>query len=305
MPTWRSRIGWPPDLLEASDLSGVALDELLDLAALMKADPAGWTAALAGESLACVFDAPSARERVVAEAAAHRLGMEPVVLSARDLDDPTAVSQYATAVVVCGRAHETLKRIAAEMSVPVVNARSPEHHPCQALADLLTLREHFGALKEVVLAYVGDGDTNIAQSLLEAGALAGMDVRVTSPPGHMPAPEVRVAAEVRADLHGGSVLVTDDPRAALEGADAVYSAAWSHGDDALRPYRLDGRLMRFAKQEAVTLHSLPARRGPEATPDLIAGRRSLVTEQAANRLPIQEAAVYALVAAGRPELAHA
>jgi ornithine carbamoyltransferase len=191
------------------------------------------------------------------------------------------------------------------MSVPVVNARSPEHHPCQALADLLTLREHFGALKEVVLAYVGDGDTNIAQSLIEAGALAGMDVRVTSPAGHMPAPEVRVAAEVRADLHGGRVLVTDDPRAALEGADAVYSAAWSHGDDALRPYRLDGRLMRFAKKEAVTLHSLPARRGPEATPDLIAGRRSLVTEQAANRLPIQEAAVYALVAAGRPELAHA
>jgi ornithine carbamoyltransferase len=305
MPTWTTRIGWPPDLLEVSDLSSVALEELLELAARMKAEPAGWTAALSGESLACVFEVPSARERVLAEAAAHRLGMAPVVLSMRDLDDPAAVSEYATAVVAVGNEHETLKRIAAAMSAPVVNGRSQEHHPCQALADLLTLREQVGALRDIAVAYVGDADTNIAQSLMEAGALAGMDVRIACPPGHMPAPELRVAAEVRAGLHGGRIRVTDDPREAVTDADAVYTAAWSHEDDALRSYRLDGRLMQLAKPRAVTLHSLPARRGPEATPDLIAGRRSLVADQAANRLPIQEAAVYALVAARRPELAHA
>jgi ornithine carbamoyltransferase len=301
MPTWTTRIGWPPDLLEAGDLSSVALEELLDLAAQMKAEPAGWTGALPGQSLACVFEAPSARERVLAEAAAHRLGMEPVVLSAAELDDPTAVSEYATAVAAVGKAHATLKRLAAELTVPVVNARSPQHHPCHALADLLTLRDHFGGLAGVALAYVGDGDTNIARSLMAAGALAGMDVRVACPPDHMPAPEARVAAEARADLHGGRVVVTDDPRAAVEGADAAYSAASSHDDDALHSYRLDGRLLRLAKKEAVRLHSLPAPPGP----GLVAGRRSLASEQSASRLPLQEAAVYALVTVGRREPAHA
>ena len=291
MPTWTTRIGWPPDLLEAGDLSSVALEELLDLAAQMKAEPAGWAAALPAQSLACVFEAPSARERVLAEAAAHRLGMEPVVLSASDLDDPSAVSEYSTAVVAVGKAHDTLKRIAEELSIPVVNARSPKHHPCQALADLLTLRCHFGALAQVALAYVGDGDTNIAHSLMEAGAIAGMDVRIACPADHMPAPEVRVAAEARADLHGGRVVVTNDPAAAVEGADAAYGAPWSDADDQLRSYRLDGRLIRLAKKEAVTLDSLPARPGPE----VVAGRRSLASEQSANRLPLQEAAVYGLV----------
>jgi ornithine carbamoyltransferase len=238
MPTWTTRIGWPPDLLEVSDLSSVALEELLDLAARMKAEPAGWTAALPGESLACVFEGPSARERVIAGAAAHRLGMLPVVLSAGELDDPAAVSEYATAVVAVGKEHDMLKRIAAQMSAPVVNGRSQEHHPCQALADLLTLREQVGALGDIAVAYVGDADTNIAQSLIEAG---------------------------------GRVLVTDDPRAALEGADAVYSAAWSHGDDALRPYRLDGRLMRFAKKEPSPCTACPRAVGqrprPTSSPD--------------------------------------
>jgi ornithine carbamoyltransferase len=288
----------PSDLLRISDLDPATLVALLDLAAEMKTRPHGFVEALRGDTVVCFFEKPSTRTRVSFAAAAERLGMFPLLIRPDELqlgrgetieDTARTLSGYAQAIVVRTFAHETVERLAGAADAPVINALTDDHHPCQALADLLTLRERFGRLEGLRVAYVGAGN-NVATSLVEAGELAGMHVVVACPPGYEPRVE-------RAD-------VVHDPREAVSDADAVYTDAWvSMGEESereerlrtLEPYRVDQALMAAARADTVFMHCLPAHRGEEVTADVIDGPQSVVWQQAENRLPTEEALLLALV----------
>jgi ornithine carbamoyltransferase len=289
-------------LLRISDLRPRELTELLDLAAAMKRRPAGWRRTLRGQSIACYFSKPSTRTRVSMEAAINRLGALPIMLRPDELqlgrgepieDTARVLSSYCAAIVIRTFGQAEVEALAAASSAPVVNALTDDHHPCQALADLLTLREHFGQLEGVALAYVGDGN-NVAHSLMEAGGLAGMDVRIACPPGYEPDPSVTGATGAR---------ILHDAYEAVHGAHAVYTDVWvSMGDEAERErrlaelarYQVTPALMGAAAPGAVFLHCLPAHRGEEVAAEVIDGRSSLVFPQAANRLPTEQAVLYAL-----------
>jgi len=293
------------DLLRIADLSPARLAALLDLAAAMKADPNRWGDALRGESVACYFSKPSTRTRISFEAAAHRLGGLPIMLRPDELqlgrgepiaDTARVMSSYCAAIVIRTFAQRDVEEMAAASAVPVINALTDDHHPCQALADLLTLRERFGDLAGLTVAYVGDGN-NVAHSLIEAALLAGLQLALACPEGYRPDPAIVEAA-------GDAVRVVTDPRDAVAGAAAVYTDVWvSMGDEAeqqrrladLRPYEVDGDLMALAADDAVFLHCLPAHRGQEVSAAVIDGPQSAVWQQAANRLPTEQAALYALV----------
>jgi ornithine carbamoyltransferase len=301
----------PSDLLRIADLTAAQLNALLDLADEMKDGPTWWTAARHGTAVACLFDKPSTRTRVSFEVAAHRLGMLPIMLRPDELqlgrgeplaDTARVLSSYTAAIVVRTFAQATLDELADAASIPVVNALTDDHHPCQALADLLTLQRHYGYLEGIRLAYVGDGN-NVAHSLMEAGALSGMHVTVATPRGYEPHPDVTRTTMELADAHGGSINVMHDPRSAVADADAVYTDVWvSMGDDAererrvrdLQAYQVNETLMRAARPEAVFMHCLPAHRGLEVTADVIDGASSIVWEQAANRLPTAQATLRTL-----------
>jgi ornithine carbamoyltransferase len=300
------------DLLRIADLTPEQFEQLFDLAARMKARPYHWNTALHGHSLACFFEKPSTRTRVSFAAAAYRLGMLPIMLRPDELqlgrgepiaDTARVLSSYADALVIRTFAQHTLEEMATAASVPIINALSNEHHPCQALADLLTLRERFGRLAGLRLAYLGDGN-NVAHSLLEAGALAGMHVVVATPEGYRPQRDVEVITRDIAAEQGGSITLTTDPRAAVMGADAVYTDVWvSMGEEAeqarrlhdLAPYQINAGIMALAQPHAVFMHCLPAHRGQEVTAEVIDGPASVVWEQAANRLPTEQAVVYLFV----------
>ncbi len=302
----------PHDLLRISDLDRRELQHLLDLAARMKAAPAGWVGEHPGQAVACYFAKPSTRTRVSFEGAAYRLGMLPIMLRPDELqlgrgeplsDTARVLAGYAAAIVIRTFSQSEIEEVAAHASAPVINALSDDHHPCQALADLLTLRERFGSLEGLKLAYVGDGN-NVASSLMEAGALAGMWVRIAAPPGYGPDGDVVAAARSLAASHGGAIEVVEDPRAAVSGADAVYTDVWvSMGEEdeqaerlaRLERYRVDGSLMSTAAPHAVFMHCLPAHRGQEVAAGVIDGPQSVVFEQARNRLPTEQALLHTLV----------
>ena len=288
----------PRHLLRVSDLQAESITALLDLAAVMKTRPHGFVEALRGDTLVCFFEKPSTRTRVSFAAAAERLGMLPVVLRPDELqlgrgetieDTARTLSGYAAAIAARTYSQETVERLASSSTVPVINALTDRHHPCQALADLLTLRERFGHLTGLRVAFVGAGN-NVATSLLEAGTLMGMHVSVACPPGHEPAVE--------------GAHVVHDPVEAVAAADAVYTDVWvSMGEEeerelrlrAFEPYRVDAALMSAARADAIFMHCLPAHRGEEVTAEVIDGPQSVVWQQAENRLPTEEALVLALV----------
>jgi ornithine carbamoyltransferase len=303
--------------VRVADLSSAELDRLLDLAAAMKADPNGWRRSCAGQTLALLFEKPSTRTRTSFAAAAWRLGMLPLELRPEELQlgrgetlDDTArvLSGYVSAIVVRTFAQRTVEALAAAADVPVINGLTDEHHPCQALADLLTLRERFGDLAGLRLAYVGDGN-NVAHSLLEAGALAGLQVVVASPDGYEPHPDVVAWAREA----GGDVAAVRDPYEAVEGAHAVYTDVWvSMGEDAerevrlsdLTPYQVDAALLARARPDAILLHCLPAHRGEEVTAETLDGPQSAIWQQSANRLPTEQALLHTLlVGTSRPSAA--
>jgi ornithine carbamoyltransferase len=283
------------DLLRIADLSGEELTALLDVAAAFKRDPHRRADALAGESVACYFSKPSTRTRVSFEAAAYRLGALPIMLRPDELqlgrgepiaDTARVLASYCAAIVIRTFAQSDVEEVAHHAGVPVINALTDDHHPCQALADVLTLRERFGALDGLRVAYVGDGN-NVARSLIEAAELTGLDLRLACPPGYEP--------DVPAPVY-------DDPREAVTGACAVYTDVWvSMGDVAgdrrldLSAYQVTPELMALAAPDAIFLHCLPAHRGEEVASAVIDGGQSAVWQQAANRLPTEQAALYALV----------
>ena len=302
----------PRHLLRIADLNAPQLECLLDLAAEMKADRGGWRHTHQGELLACYFAKPSTRTRISLEGDGWRLGMLPIMLRPDELqlgrgepiaDTARVLSGYVDAIAIRTFAQVEVEELADAASIPVINALTDDHHPCQALADLLTLRERYGDLQGVKLAYVGDGD-NVAHSLMEAGALAGMRIAVATPPGYEPAPDVAARAEAAALEHGARIELVQDPREAVRDAQAVYTDVWvSMGDEAererrlrdLASYQVTGELMAEAAPDAVFMHCLPAHRGQEVAAEVIDGPRSVVFPQAANRLPTEQAAIHVLI----------
>jgi ornithine carbamoyltransferase len=295
-----STVATPTSLLRIADLTPDELARLLDLAAAMKAEPNGWHDALAGASVACYFSKPSTRTRISFEAAVHRLGGLPIMLRPDELqlgrgepiaDTARVLSSYAAAIVVRTFAQSDLEEMAAAADVPVVNALTDRHHPCQALADLLTLRERCGDLHGLRLAYVGDGN-NVARSLAIAAELTGVELTVAAPAGYQ-----------LEEGHGAKL--TEDPRLAVSDADAIYTDVWvSMGDEAeaerrrsdLAPFKVDAELLGLAKEGVVVLHCLPAHPGEEIEADVLYGPRSAVWDQAENRLHTQKALLRTLLA---------
>ena len=305
----------PADFLTVGDLDEAQFAAALDLAEAMKHDPTGFLDALPSETLACFFEKPSTRTRVSFTAAAHRLGMLPLVLRPDELqlgrgetvaDTARTLAGFCAAIVIRTFAQATVEELALHSHVPVINALTDDHHPCQALADFLTLREVFGRLDGLKLAYIGDSD-NVARSLVEAGALSGVEVVVASPPAYQVEAAERRALLEFAVAHHGHVGIVEDPREAVAGANAVYTDVWvSMGAEAdaekrrqeLRAYQVTTDLLAAAAPGAVFMHCLPAHRGEEMTADVIDGRASVVWQQAANRLPTEQAIVYALCTGG-------
>jgi ornithine carbamoyltransferase len=255
---------------------------------------------LAGRTIALIFEAASTRTRVSFEAGIFELGGQPMVLRSDELqlsrgesirDTAYVLSRHAAAIGIRTGPHELVTGTAEHAGVPVFNMLTATHHPCQALADLLTLREAFGELQGRTLAYVGDGN-NVARSLAILGALAGLEVRVAAPPGYQLPPVA------------GAVL-TDDPRAAAQGADVLYTDVWvSMSDDpasaaerrrVLAPYRLDDALLDLAAPEVIALHCLPAHPGEEITESVLYGSRQRIWDQAENRRHAQKALLELLI----------
>jgi ornithine carbamoyltransferase len=311
--TTSTTIAAPTDLLQIADLDATQFEYLLDLAADMKRDRNGWRDTLRGESVALFFEKPSTRTRVSMAASAVRLGLEPLVLRPDELqlgrgepiaDTARVLASFVAAIAIRTFKQSELEVVAQYADVPVVNALSDIHHPCQALADLLTIRERFGSLSGRRLAYIGDGNDNVAHSLLEAGALTGLDVTVACPAGYEPRAEILAAAQQTAKASGATLAVAHDPRDAARAADALYTDVWvSMGEEAqqqqrlhdLAGYQVDAALMALAAPNAIFLHCLPAHRGQEVAAEVIDGPQTAVWQQAGNRLPTEQAVFYALI----------
>jgi ornithine carbamoyltransferase len=291
----------PRHFITGSELSPDELHALLERALELKANPYS-SDALRKRTVALIFQKPSTRTRVSFEAGITELGGHPMVLRTDDLqltrgesvrDTAYVLSRHATAIGIRTGDDGLVEELAEHASVPVINMLSPSHHPCQVLADLLTLRETFGRVNGLTLAYVGDGN-NMARSLVVVGTRAGLEVRVAAPRCYQLEPD-------------GAGVLTDDPVAAVNGADAVYTDVWvSMSDDpqsaaerrrALGPYRLDDELLDQAAPTAVALHCLPAHPGEEITEQVLYGDRQRIWDQAENRRHAQKALLELLIGA--------
>ena len=284
------------DFLSVADLSPDGLNEVLDRSAAVKKDPAAVAGALDGTSVGLFFQKPSARTRISTEVGAAQLGMTPIVLKADEIglgkreavsDVGRVFDRYLDALAFRVFSHDDLVTIAENAKAPVLNLLSDLEHPCQALADLQTVAET-RPLPETVLAFVGDGN-NVAHSLMLAGAMTGMEIRIATPPGYEPLPDVLEAA----NAYEGSVSVTNDVSEAIAGAHVVYTDVWaSMGQEAeaeerlksFMAYQVDGDKFATAADGAIFLHCLPAHRGEEATDEVLDHARSRIFDQAENRL---------------------
>jgi ornithine carbamoyltransferase len=302
----------PRHLLTLDELGMGGLRSLLDLTGRLKRDPGSFRNRLAGGRIGMIFDMPSTRTRVSFESAAWMLGVLPIVLRPDELqlgrgesigDTARALSLYLDALTVRTFDQSTVEELAAAASIPVINALTNEHHPCQALADVVTIEEEFGTFAGVQVAFIGDGD-NVCHSLMQAAAMVGLELRVATPPGYEPSPAVVTQAHMQALVTGGSIILTHDPDEAAFGAEVVYADVWtSMGKEAEREARaaafagftVDAARMSRASKSAIFLHCLPAHRGEEVTDEVIDGPASRVWRQAANRLHTETALLYAIL----------
>jgi len=295
-----------PHFISIHDLSADQVESIFSLTADLKREPQRFATALAGKSLAMIFEKSSTRTRVSFEVGMTQLGGHALFLSSRDIqlgrgepisDTAQVLSRYVDIIMARTFAHQTVVDLARFGSVPVINGLTDELHPCQGMADYFTLREVFGDLRGRKIAYVGDGN-NVACSLMFGAAKVGMDVAVATPPGFEPKPHYVELARQDAAVAGTSVLVTHDPREAVAGASAVYTDVWaSMGQEAEAEARrqafagwtIDNALMANAKPDAVFLHCLPAHRGEEVAAEVIDGPQSRIFDEAENRLHVQKA----------------
>jgi len=298
------------DYLSDLDLTNDELYYLLDLADAVKQSPREYGQAMAGKSIAMLFEKPSLRTKLTFDLAMSQMGgaavfiegpigvREPLKDVARNLD------RWVNGIVARVFAQSTVEGLAQWASVPVINALSDAFHPCQALADVLTIRERFGALKGLKLTFIGDGN-NVAQSLMLTAVRLGMDFALGCPPGYTPDPDIVATAEGLAAVSGASVLITHEAPEALAGAHAVYTDVWaSMGQEqeaakrkkAFHAYQVGEELFARARPEAVFMHCLPAKRGEEVTDAVMESPRSVVFQQAENRLHAQKALLLMMLA---------
>jgi ornithine carbamoyltransferase len=303
------------DYVNENDWRPAEIEKLLGLGAEIKSRPGDWRTALSGRSLAMIFEKSSTRTRVSFEAGMFQLGGLGMFLSSRDLqlgrgepisDTARVLSRYADGIMARTYAHSTVEDLARFASVPVINGLSDLLHPCQALADFLTIRERFGTARGFRLCYVGDGN-NVAHSLLLTGAKLGARVSIVTPPGFEPRADVVAWASAAARETGGSVLVTTSLEEGAAGARAIYTDVWaSMGQEAeaaerakkFEPYRVTRRVMQMAAPDAIFLHCLPAHRGEEVAADVIDSGSSAVFDQAENRLHAQKGLLVTLLPGG-------
>jgi ornithine carbamoyltransferase len=300
------------DFLSIRDFTPSEIQYLLVLARQVKADPTAFSTALKRETLAMIFEKPSLRTRVTFDVGIQQLGGFSLYLSPAEINLGKRESVYDVAknlermvqgIMIRTFDHAVVVEMARNASIPVINGLTDYSHPCQAMADFLTIWESKGNLEGLKIAFVGDGD-NVARSLAFAGAQLGAHVWVASPPFYeLDSESVRWARE-RAEETGGSCVVTNDPEEAVSGADVVYTDVWaSMGKEAeaekrrhvFLPYQVDGTLFRRAKRDAIFLHCLPAHRGEEVTNEVIDSPRSLVFQEAENRLHTQKAIMLELM----------
>lgn len=292
------------DLLSITDLNSEDIPLLLSRAAELKAE--GWTSSLSEKVLALVFEKPSLRTRVSFEVAMRQLGGQAIYLSPAEVglgeresvpDVARVLSRYVDAIAARAFTHQTLEVLAQFADVPVINALSDLEHPCQALADLLTIYEKKGELEGLTLAYVGDGN-NVAHSLMLASALAGINFRIASPTGYQVRDDLLRLAQGYAVESGVEIMCTEDPRQAVHEADIVYTDVWtSMGQEsesekrrtAFAGYQITGELLMLAEEDAILMHPLPAHHGEEVEEGILEGPQSVVFDQAENRMHMQKA----------------
>jgi len=294
------------DFLSLAPLEGPELEDLLEEAMRLKHEGLKGIKPLGGKVIGLLFEKPSTRTRVSFEVAIVRLGGHPVPMGASESqldrgetieDTGRVLSRYLDGLVVRTFGQDRLEALAAAADVPVINALTDQSHPCQALADMLTILEYKGFIAGVALAYVGDGN-NVANSLMRAGTKLGMDVRVATPPEHRPMAGIVDECEAYAGRYGGTLKIVEDPMEAAKGADVIYTDVWvSMGGeggkpvspDEFVPYRVDSELVSLAGDDVMVMHCLPAHRGMEITDDVLDGPHSAVWDQAENRLHAQVA----------------
>ena len=292
------------DLLSVADLSAAEAEKIIAQALKMKRGPVPQL--LSGKTLALMFEKPSLRTRVSFEVAAHQLGGYCFYLSPDEVglgkrepvsDVAHVLSRYVHGIIARTFSHETLQTLARYSTVPVINALSDLEHPCQALADIVTIREKKGRLKDLNLAFIGDGN-NVAHSLLLAASLTGINFCIASPPGYTVNDKILQTARGFANHSGSRILLTEEPEQAVKDADVVYTDVWtSMGQEteaekrrkAFARYQVDVRLLSLAKKDVIFMHPLPAHHGEEVAVGLLDSPCSVVFDQAENRLHLQKA----------------
>lgn len=302
------------DFLTFAELNPEELAAILTNAAVLKNElKQGYQKKiLEGKSVALIFEKPSTRTRISFEVGLYQLGANPIVLNAPEMqlgrgetieDTGKVIARYCDAIVIRAYEQAKLEALAGASPVPVVNALSDSFHPCQALADLLTIQENRGTLAGQKIAYLGDGN-NVLNSLLYAAATAGMEIAAACPKEFSPDHEVVERARSIAASTGGSVQINTDAMKAAKNADVLYTDVWvSMGDEgertqrmsALRPYRIDEEVVSVAKMDALIMHCLPAHRGEEIEGEILDGPNSVVLDQAENRLHAQKALMVSLL----------
>jgi ornithine carbamoyltransferase len=300
------------DFISIHDLTLYEFHEIMDLAAEIKEHPDRFHKALKRRVLAMIFQKPSLRTRMTFEVGMLELGGSAIYLGPSDSQIGTRetyadvgknLERWVDGIMIRTFSHQNILDLAASVKIPVINGLSDLLHPCQAMADFFTLKEKRGGLSGLKLAWVGDGN-NVCHSLLLAAAKAGCRMSVASPPGYEPRPEVVRQAEDDGRQTGFSVFLTPDPRQAVEKADAVYTDVWaSMGQEAEKesrarifaPYQVNASLMSLAKKDTFFMHCLPAHRGDEVTDEVIDSPRSIVFDQAENRLHLQKAIMVLLM----------
>jgi len=307
------------DLLDVAALSRVEIEGLLTLASLLKVKQERGIShrLLQGKTLGLLFQKPSTRTRVSFEAGMNQLGGHALVLPMADIqlsrgesvaDTARVLSRYLDGIVIRTYDHATVEEWAREATMPVINGLTDLSHPCQALSDLLTIKEKKGRLKGIKIAYVGDGN-NVANSLIEAAAKMGMTIALGCPSGYQPDQHVVDVARVEAVKTGSTIDVGQDPYVAVKEADVVYADVWiSMGREreqarrlkVLSPYQVNSKLVAKAKPDAIVMHCLPAHRGEEITAEVLDGHQSVIIDQAENRLHMQKAILTKLLGKRRP-----
>ncbi len=301
------------DLISVSDLK-TDLEKIIDFAIKLKspANSQKYTNILDNKSMAMIFEKSSTRTRVSFEVAMTQLGGHSLFLSPKDIqmgrgetiaDTARVLSRYVNIIMYRAFDHNTMKVLASNASVPVINALDNLEHPCQVVADLMTIKEHKGSLKGLKLTYVGDGN-NVCNSLLLGTALVGMDMTVGCPEGFTPNHEILAEAKNIAEANGCNIIINQDPKIAVKDSDVVYTDVWiSMGDEAEKgerekvfaPYQVNQALISEAKKDCIVMHCLPAHRGLEITDEVIDSERSVVFDEAENRLHSQKAIILYLL----------